>query len=464
MADVAAELLLLFPDEEEEDEEEEIDPQEIPSPYWYNEDERDFFDTCYESDIFDPEFSVSSRPDLPFGEPILIDEDVRRDDIEEDRGDGDGGNHIERRQRRPHDSDSDSNLGDQVSLVLNLLQEDFRTNPFAETVEDREFGVFDSNEDMVSNHLEMGLGLGLGLGFDDENENNRVELMDSVSDPGESSGLRIVGFESDSDEEEEERMTEIDLNPIFTEHDAASGRIAEELGIPLCWDCLRLEDQREPNEDFEWEEVDSGIVEERDALSMVIDVDEDDDQSVPSDLRSVHEIHNNLEDEVETLRNLEWEVLIAVNNLERNASEEHDAETYLGDDGYVYTAEYEMLFGQFAENENPLKGSPPAAKSVVESLPMVLLTQEDVEKGNAICAVCKDDIAIEERAKRLPCSHHYHGDCILPWLHIRNTCPVCRYELLTDDPDYEQWKAQRGSQGNSRESRVWYDFEMFPDH
>ncbi|URE30998.1 RING [Musa troglodytarum] len=97
------------------------------------------------------------------------------------------------------------------------------------------------------------------------------------------------------------------------------------------------------------------------------------------------------------------------------------------------------------DHPGPPWGNPPAAKSVIRSLPSVIIAEEDLANGHALCAVCRDEISLKEKAKRLPCSHHFHGDCIFPWLAIRNSCPVCRHELPTDDPEYENWKAQRSS-------------------
>ncbi|KAM0941742.1 putative transcription factor C2H2 family [Dioscorea sansibarensis] len=138
-------------------------------------------------------------------------------------------------------------------------------------------------------------------------------------------------------------------------------------------------------------------------------------------------------------RNIDWEVLLAVNDAASSVDEHED---------FVYTSEYEVLFGQFEEHAFSLKG-PPAAKSVVESLPSVKLSKDDVEKANTTCAVCKDDISREEPAAQLPCLHHYHGECILTWLGIRNTCPVCRYELPTDDAEYEKLKGRRAGGGGN---------------
>ncbi|KAL2317218.1 hypothetical protein Fmac_031094 [Flemingia macrophylla] len=74
------------------------------------------------------------------------------------------------------------------------------------------------------------------------------------------------------------------------------------------------------------------------------------------------------------------------------------------------------------------QGHTPASKAAVESLPAIEIntTHTAVESH---CAVCKEAFELSTMAKEMPCKHIYHPECILPWLAIRNSCPVCRSEL-----------------------------------
>lgn len=114
----------------------------------------------------------------------------------------------------------------------------------------------------------------------------------------------------------------------------------------------------------------------------------------------------------------------------------------LGD--YFFGPGLEDLIQQLAENDPNRRGTPPASKSSVEKLPVIEVTEELLGSDSSQCAVCKDTFALGEKAKQMPCKHIYHDDCILPWLELHNSCPVCRFELPTDDPDYEQ-RAHGGS-------------------
>ena len=70
-------------------------------------------------------------------------------------------------------------------------------------------------------------------------------------------------------------------------------------------------------------------------------------------------------------------------------------------------------------------GPPPMASDTISAIPSVKIDQKVLEK-NANCAVCFDDFSLGEEARLLECGHCFHTDCIVPWLELHGTCPVCR--------------------------------------
>lgn len=149
-------------------------------------------------------------------------------------------------------------------------------------------------------------------------------------------------------------------------------------------------------------------------------------------------------------RILDWaEILMGLddNSIEFRF-EMPETDRYMGNPGdYVDAAEYEALLQNLAEADGR-RGAPPASKSVVENLRTLEIKSEE---ESYVCAICKDGVNVGEFVKEMPCGHGYHGDCIVPWLSARNSCPVCRFELPTDDSDYEEERRKRagGSSGSS---------------
>lgn len=77
---------------------------------------------------------------------------------------------------------------------------------------------------------------------------------------------------------------------------------------------------------------------------------------------------------------------------------------------------------------------PPASKAAIEALPSIEVNTIHLEtESQSNCAVCKEIFELGTVAREMPCKHIYHSDCILPWLALRNSCPVCRHQLPPDD-------------------------------
>lgn len=107
----------------------------------------------------------------------------------------------------------------------------------------------------------------------------------------------------------------------------------------------------------------------------------------------------------------------------------------------------DLLLEYLAETDPNRQGTPPARKEAVAALPTVRVREDFT------CPVCLDEVAGGGDAREMPCKHRFHDQCILPWLEMHSSCPVCRHQLPTEEPA-EAIGSDRGagveSSGNAR--------------
>lgn len=116
---------------------------------------------------------------------------------------------------------------------------------------------------------------------------------------------------------------------------------------------------------------------------------------------------------------------------------------------------FNNILSYLIANDPNKYGNPPASKEEVEKLQRLTVTknnQPEIQKlsSDNCCPVCKDEYQENDELIKLPCSHLFHNECILPWLKERNSCPTCRYELKTDDNDYEERKKEKKSSNTNQ--------------
>ena len=104
--------------------------------------------------------------------------------------------------------------------------------------------------------------------------------------------------------------------------------------------------------------------------------------------------------------------------------------------------------------QNQHQGNPPASENAIEKLKHFKMEDKYCKKSDQDpkklehpeCSICLMEISNGQDAILLPCGHMYHENCVTKWLKIHNTCPLCRYELQSNNEEYEKERNQRNQQ------------------
>ncbi|XP_053680036.1 E3 ubiquitin-protein ligase Iruka-like [Anopheles nili] len=96
-------------------------------------------------------------------------------------------------------------------------------------------------------------------------------------------------------------------------------------------------------------------------------------------------------------------------------------------------------------NQMDSTGPPPLEKERIAEIPTVTINEEQVER-KLQCSVCFEDFVVGESVRKLSCLHVYHDPCIIPWLELHGTCPICRKSLSPEE-------SHAGSQSQSQNTQ-----------
>uniref|UniRef100_A0A7N0VHY7 RING-type E3 ubiquitin transferase n=1 Tax=Kalanchoe fedtschenkoi TaxID=63787 RepID=A0A7N0VHY7_KALFE len=255
--------------------------------------------------------------------------------------------------------------------------------------------------------------------------------------------IELDGWHNDDDEEEDDYEEELEDDIDDDDEEEEEDEVAEEDDQDF-QDGEQIEDGAESETDHDANEL-TNENNENDA-SVGVGEGQEREEDARRRRRDVLRLRiRDIASRSNSGRNriLDWaEILMGLedNSIELRV-ELPETDGYFGNpEDYVDAAGYEALLQNLAESDQSgRRGAPAAAKSAVAELPTVVIT----DSGCEACAICKDGVSVGDSIKKLPCGHGYHEDCIVPWLGSRNSCPVCRYELQTDDPDYEEERKKR---------------------
>ncbi|KAI7822280.1 hypothetical protein BX661DRAFT_187620 [Kickxella alabastrina] len=137
----------------------------------------------------------------------------------------------------------------------------------------------------------------------------------------------------------------------------------------------------------------------------------------------------------------------------------HPSEQYSGSTTTISAQERRRRVLQFRPSNRPVKPYNPFSKNELQLLPIMVLTQSNIDLINGTiaaesdekqeqqqrksfeiehdnlryaspeCSICLVSYEAEDLVRALSCNHTYHADCIDVWLTERSArCPICKMD------------------------------------
>ncbi|TQD81877.1 hypothetical protein C1H46_032571 [Malus baccata] len=111
------------------------------------------------------------------------------------------------------------------------------------------------------------------------------------------------------------------------------------------------------------------------------------------------------------------------------------------------------LIEELTQNDRP--GPPPVPEMAINAIPTVKISEVHLS-NESCCPICMEEFKIGGEVRELSCNHIYHSDCIVPWLRLHNSCPVCRVEIqVCGGGLVELGGSNSGGEGRTRRHVRW---------
>ena len=108
------------------------------------------------------------------------------------------------------------------------------------------------------------------------------------------------------------------------------------------------------------------------------------------------------------------------------------------------------LTEQTQDNTTP----PPASDATIRALSKVKIEKDMVdEEDGVVCPICMSSVPLGSYMTILPCSHYFHGDCIIRWLEKVSACPYCRKRISSQYEREEEREIEAGQ--DEQDHVIW---------